>query len=196
MSNLYHQAKFILGATALSQLPDCSTEVAFAGRSNAGKSTALNTITQQRKLARTSRTPGRTREINCFELDAERYLIDLPGYGYAKVPEAMAKAWQKTLTQYLLERQSLKAVFILMDIRHPLTPHDWSMIEILPESINLHFVLTKADKLSRNQANKTLMSTAKTLEKHGIEATVQTFSALSKDGLQDIWDTLDDYFMG
>ena len=125
MNPYYHQARFLISAAKLSQAPaDEGLEVAFAGRSNAGKSSALNTLCQQRNLARTSKTPGRTQLLNFFALDEQRRLVDLPGYGYAKVPETIKLQWQKELAAYLEQRQSLRGVILLMDVRHPLKDFD------------------------------------------------------------------------
>ena len=192
----YAAAEFILGAHNLSQLPDDSqVEVAFAGRSNAGKSSALNFITGRKKLARTSKTPGRTQQINYFSLDQGRYLVDLPGYGYAKVPPKQVRHWRHTLSSYIQRRETLRCVVMLMDIRHPLTPGDWDMVQwCLPTEVALHFILTKADKLSRNQAQRTLQQTLHALEDAGVEATLQLMSVLKGQGLDDAYELLGEYF--
>lgn len=196
MNARYFNAQFALGAHRLSQLPaDSQIEVAFAGRSNAGKSSALNAITRNKKLARTSKTPGRTQEINCFSLGEARYVVDLPGYGYAKVPKKQQLHWQNTLTKYVLERKQLVCLAIVMDIRHPLTDLDLSMIEAAASrQCGLHILLTKADKLSNNAAKQTLMKVAKSLEQSGIEASLQIFSALKGNGVADAHQLLDEYF--
>ena len=193
----YNDAEFILGAHQLEQLPaDGKIEVAFAGRSNAGKSSALNFITQRKKLARTSKVPGRTQQINYFSLDAGRYLVDLPGYGYAKVPPSQARHWQRTLSTYIRSREALRCVVVLMDIRHPLTQGDWDMVQwCLPIGVDLHFILTKADKLSRNNANRAMQQTLKALEEAGVEATLQLMSVLKGQGLEDAHELLDSYFV-
>ncbi|MEZ5673031.1 MAG: ribosome biogenesis GTP-binding protein YihA/YsxC [Thiotrichaceae bacterium] len=127
--NLYHQAQFLLSAPELKYLPeDVGFEIAFAGRSNSGKSSAINTIVEQKSLARTSKTPGRTQQLVLFSLDAQRRLVDLPGYGYAKVPLAVKLHWQKTLEQYLQTRQCLCGLVLMMDIRHPMTEFDQQML--------------------------------------------------------------------
>lgn len=195
MNPVYFQTQFATSAQKLHQLPtDSLAEVAFAGRSNAGKSSAINVITRNRKLARTSKTPGRTQLLNCFLVEEGRYLVDLPGYGYAKVPLEKLKAWQNTLNQYFVERQELKCLVLVMDIRRPLTDHDWTMIEwVVHADLNLHLLLTKADKLSRNQVNKALFKTQGEIERAGIEATLQTFSALKEQGVDDAHELLDMY---
>ncbi|MDQ1362436.1 MAG: GTP-binding protein, partial [Pseudomonadota bacterium] len=129
MNNYYHRALFLISAAKPAQFPkDAAAEVAFAGRSNAGKSSALNTLCQNRNLARTSKTPGRTQLVNFFDLDEQRRLVDLPGYGYAKVPEAVRLGWQKLMENYLGGRSNLRGLVIIMDIRHPLTDYDWRML--------------------------------------------------------------------
>jgi len=199
---LYFEAQFATSADALRQLPDTSeVEVAFAGRSNAGKSSALNRITRNRKLARTSKTPGRTQLINYFHLGEEsgRYLVDLPGYGYAKVSRDKRTHWQKVLGEYLVKREPLKCLIMLMDVRHPLTDVDWRLLEFIlgeregPE-LDLHILLTKADKLSRNKANAALHATVKELESASVSASLQLFSALKGDGVADVHAVLDRYF--
>ena len=193
---IYFNAQFATSAARLAQCPDDSTvEIAFAGRSNAGKSSAINTITHQKRLARTSKTPGRTQLINYFALREGQYLVDLPGYGYAKVPAEIQRQWQKNLENYLQKREQLQCLVIVMDSRHPLTEYDWQLIEWSQQSgVGLHCLLTKSDKLSRNEGMKTLFTTQKSLEKNGIEATLQLFSALKNTGLDDAHELLDNYF--
>jgi len=195
MNPLYFSAEFRTSAQELSQLvTDSEGEVAFAGRSNAGKSSAINAITRNRKLAKTSKTPGRTQLINFFSLPRQRYLVDLPGYGYAKVSRSRQDQWRATMTRYLQTRPQLRGLILLMDIRHPLTPHDWHMIELHHGSpAALHVMLTKADKLSKNQANKALFAAHGQLETAGVEASLQIFSATKKQGLDDAHSVLDDY---
>ena len=148
----YHKARFLTSAANISQLPeDSGVEIAFAGRSNAGKSTALNALTNQKSLARTSKTPGRTQLINLFEVEPQCKLVDLPGYGYAAVPEQMKLQWQKSLAEYLQKRECLQGVVILMDIRHPLKDLDQQMIEwAVASDLPVLLLLTKADKLSQS----------------------------------------------
>ena len=197
MKPLYHGASFATSAHKLFQCPtDATIEIAFAGRSNAGKSSALNCLTGNKKLARTSKTPGRTQLMNYFKLDEEgRYLVDLPGYGFAKVSRSQLNHWRDTLGQYLAERQTLACLVIVMDSRRPLTDHDWRMIDWIQQgSAELHFLLTKSDKLSRNQASATLLSTQRQLEDAGVEATLQLFSSLKKEGIDDLQGLLDSYY--
>ncbi len=180
----FQRAKFLISAPSLKQCPpDTGAEVAFAGRSNAGKSSALNTLAQQTKLARTSKTPGRTQLINFFALSEEARLVDLPGYGFAKVPDRMKREWQRNMSEYLEERQSLRGVVLVMDIRHPLTEFDrmmcdWAHAADMP----LHILLTKADKLKKGPAQNTKLQVKKALADMGDLVTVQIFSSLKKDG--------------
>ena len=168
-------------------------EVAFAGRSNAGKSSAINRLTGNRKLARTSRTPGRTQLINHFLVRDNAYLVDLPGYGFAKVSKAQRNAWVRMLETYFVSRDVLRCLVIVMDIRHPLTDSDWKTIELQQQGqSDLHLLLTKCDKLSRNKANSALMKTKDTLEEAGIEATLQTFSSNTGEGVADLCGLLDE----
>lgn len=192
---VYFNASFKKSARTLEQLPqDSRAEVAFAGRSNSGKSSAINVITRNRKLARTSKTPGRTQLINHFEVSPGYYLVDLPGYGYAKVSKSQLAHWQTTLGSYLLNREALRCLVIVMDIRHPLSDHDWRLIDwSLQADIDLHCLLTKSDKLSRGAARNTLLSTGAALEKEGIQCTLQNFSALKKVGIEEAHELLDMY---
>lgn len=193
MNPFYRQARFLTSVTRMQGLPpDDGREVAFAGRSNAGKSSAINVLCGQRGLARTSRTPGRTQMINFFDLDGERRLVDLPGYGFAKVPPGMRAAWQRLMSRYLGERESLVGVVLVMDIRHPLTGLDWEMIELAGRRLlPMHVLLTKADKLRRGPAMDAVHEVAAALGEAGIEATVQPFSALKREGVEDAHGVLD-----
>lgn len=187
--NPYKSAIFLKSAAAMKHLPeDTGIEVAFAGRSNAGKSSALNCLTQNKKLARTSKTPGRTQLINLFQLTDEAHrLIDLPGYGYAKVPEQIKLAWQKNLTEYLQKRNSLKGLVIVMDIRHPYKELDQMLVEwAVKRALPVHLLLTKCDKLSRLQAQKTLNQLKKMLAVFESLISIQVFSALKKEGLEEL----------
>lgn len=190
MHNPFREAEFALGAARLNQLPpDHGTEIAFAGRSNAGKSSALNALCGRRALARVSRTPGRTQEINVFRLppDGSLRLIDLPGYGYARVPPAQRAHWDRLISQYLRERASLVGLVLIMDIRRPMTDLDRNLLQWLePHPRLLHVVLTKADKVSRNEAARQLQRTRRDLEAMGLTATLQTFSALKREGVEDL----------
>jgi len=168
--------------------PDTGREVAFAGRSNAGKSSAINVLTRQGKLARTSKTPGRTQLINFFTLTESVRLVDLPGYGFAKVPIAMKRKWDKHLAEYLQERHSLKALVLLMDIRHPLQEYDLQMIHWARDChLPLHLLLTKADKLNNGPAKAVQLGVEKQLRQSGIEQfSVQTFSAPKRKGVEQL----------
>ena len=202
MHRVYQQASFVMGAHKLSQLPaDEGIEVAFAGRSNSGKSSAINRICCQKSLARTSKTPGRTQQINYFALDEQRHIVDLPGYGFAKVSDRMKKHWREALGTYLQERESLRGVVLMMDVRLPLNDFDQQMIEWCQSSeMPLHILLTKSDKLSRGAAGAVLQKVRLALTKeYGVErdqpwATVQLFSALKSVGVEDAWLKLDEWF--
>jgi GTP-binding protein len=186
-NNPFRQAQFLTSANKISQLPhDEGAEVAFAGRSNAGKSTALNAITDNKGLAKTSKTPGRTQLINFFELDEAHHLVDLPGYGYAKVPKAVKQHWQQVLSTYLQQRQSLRGLVLLMDVRHPLKEFDYQMLEwCRHQQMPVHILLTKADKLKRGAASSTLQKVKKEIKAEHPQATVQLFSAPAKQGLEE-----------
>ena len=196
MNPVYHQAKFINSAPRLQDAPpDQGLEIAFAGRSNAGKSSAINALVRQTALARVSKTPGRTQLLNFFEIDAKRKLVDLPGYGYAKVPEAIKKDWGKMMETYLSQRQALAGIVLVMDIRQPLTDFDWQMIEWCQHgNLRIHIILTKADKLNFGAAKNTLLQVQKELSHLEIGVTLQLFSALKKTGIDDIHKVLDNWF--
>lgn len=184
--SIFQSAYFIKSAEKLSQCPlDQGLEVAFAGRSNAGKSTAMNTLANQRKLARTSKTPGRTQLINSFGLNVDdRRLVDLPGYGFAKVPVAMKQNWQAHMQDYLMNRRSLAGVVLVMDIRHPLKEFDEMMLEwASTNGVKVHALLTKSDKLKRGAAKSTMLQVKKEMKARGVEASAQTFSGLNGDGV-------------
>ncbi len=193
----YNQAAFLQSVAKLSQLPpDEGREVAVAGRSNAGKSSAINVLTQQKSLARTSKTPGRTQLLNFFILNRQCRLVDLPGYGYAKVSHAMKKHWQALIEQYLLQRQCLSGIVLVMDIRHPLKQFDqdmitWSQASQLP----LHILLTKADKLKRGAAQQTLLAIHKQLDSYP-NVSIQLFSALKQQGIEEAHQKLDEWLLG
>ncbi len=184
---LFQNAAFYISAHHLRDLPPASgIEVAFAGRSNAGKSSALNTLANHNRLAYVSKQPGRTQLINFFALGNERYLVDLPGYGYAKVPEALRKHWQTTLAAYLSDRPTLNALVLVMDCRHPLTPLDRQMLDWFSHSGRpVHVLLTKSDKLSRQASKQTLLAVRKELDAHWENCTVQLFSSLKKQGVEE-----------
>jgi len=196
MSNIYRQAHYTISATQLPELPeDTGIEVAFAGRSNAGKSSAINTITDQKSLARISKTPGRTQMINFFAMNDEQALVDLPGYGYAKVPEKMKIRWQQTLGKYLETRQSLKGLMLMMDIRHPLKEFDIQMVKWANNAeLPVHILLTKSDKFKHGAAMASLHSVDATLRKLNLNASVQLFSSLKKTGKEQAIEQLDNWF--
>ena len=193
MNPAYFSARFTSSASDPRRCPEAIAEVAFAGRSNAGKSSAINTLTRQRKLARTGRTPGRTQLINHFALDEEgRFLVDLPGYGYAQVSKDKQRDWQRSMTEYLVGRDALRGLVVVMDIRHPLTPIDRQLIELQQVAGGeLHVLLTKADKVSRNERRRTLDKVRRELEALGVEATLQDFSSLDRTGIDDVHAVLD-----
>lgn len=181
----FRRAEFLQSASAIDNAPpDVGSEVAFAGRSNAGKSSAINTLTENKKLARTSKTPGRTQLINFFSLSDNQRLVDLPGYGFAKVPLAMKQRWNQHMERYLQTRQSLRGLVLLMDVRHPLTEQDQQMIHWSASAgMPVHILLTKADKLKRGPASATLHKVRATLSEFEDLISVQLFSALKRDGL-------------
>ena len=195
MNTAYQQARFLKSVPEPRLAPpDEGLEVAFAGRSNAGKSSALNVITGQKSLARTSKTPGRTRQINFFSIDDMRRLVDLPGYGFAKVSRQVKNDWQRSISRYLETRRSLVGVILLMDIRHPMKAFDrqvlgWCHVAGLPA----HVLLTKSDKLKRGPAKATLLSVRQTLATLHPDASVQLFSALKKTGTEEAIKVLDQW---
>ncbi|TRX74518.1 ribosome biogenesis GTP-binding protein YihA/YsxC [Pseudomonas mangiferae] len=184
---LCQQARFLISAAKVDQCPpDEGLEVAFAGRSNAGKSSALNTLTHA-SLARTSKTPGRTQLLNFFELDEDRRLVDLPGYGYAKVPIPLKQHWQHHLEAYLSSRRSLSGLILLMDIRHPLTDFDRLMLDWSSSSdMPLHILLTKADKLAFGAAKNALLKVRRDIQTTwGESVGIQLFSAPKRQGIEE-----------
>lgn len=191
--NYYHRAQFLTSVGKLSQLPeDVGYEVAFAGRSNAGKSSAINVLTNNQQLARTSKTPGRTQLINYFSLDESRCLVDLPGYGYAKVSKQVKQEWDALLDGYLRSRQSLRGLILLMDCRHPLKEFDQQLIQWCAASdLPLHILLTKSDKLKRGAAATALQTVKSQLKAIMPQASVQLFSALKKTGTDNLILVLD-----
>lgn len=200
--NPYTQAIFLKSAARVAQLPpDDGYEVAFAGRSNAGKSSALNCLTANRHLARTSKTPGRTQLINLFTVkDLDHRLVDLPGYGYAKVALQTKLDWQKNLAHYLEVRTSLKGLVLLMDIRHTLKDADQQLLHwALSQSLPVHILLTKADKLSRNQMQLAMHTVAQYCQKLPTisgqsNVTYQVFSSLKKQGVDTLITVLNRWF--
>ena len=184
----FHIASYVTSASNLAQCPaDTGLEVAFVGRSNAGKSSAINALTGQNKLARTSKTPGRTQLLNFFTLGNDRYLVDLPGFGYAKVPTELKNKWQKELERYLRQRRSLRGLVLLMDIRHPFKDFDQLMLGWCREAgMPVHVLLTKADKLKHGAARTALLQARKTLEPDSGLMSVQLFSALKGQGVSEL----------
>lgn len=191
----YRKAAYLTSAAKLSQCPpDDGWEVAFAGRSNAGKSSAINSLTGNSKLAKTSRTPGRTQLINFFELSARQRLVDLPGYGYAKVPLAIKREWTKQLENYLQQRRCLRGLILLMDVRHPLQAFDRQMLDwALAAAMPVHILLTKADKLKKGPATSTLLKLRAELEPHRGLVSAQLFSALKHSGHEQLLAVLDEW---
>lgn len=191
----YRQAQFVTSAANLQGCPsDIGREVAFAGRSNAGKSSAINSLTENKRMAKTSKTPGRTQLLNFFELSDSQRLVDLPGYGFAKVPLAVKEQWQRHLEHYLRERQSLYGLILLMDVRHPLQDFDRMMLDwALSCDMPVHVLLTKADKLKRGPATSAQHAVAKELDSLGGQFTVQLFSALKGSGLDQLRATLNQW---
>ena len=180
-----NRAHFHTSVAHLRDLPYSRAEIAFAGRSNAGKSSALNLLTRIKRLAYTSKTPGRTQLINFFELEPGIFLVDLPGYGYARVPSEVKAQWEGLLSRYLQEREALAGMVLIMDARHPLTPLDQRMLDwFTPTGKPVHILLSKADKLSNSERALTLRKVKKELEPlNGV--TVQLFSSLSRLGADD-----------
>ena len=186
---VFTKAYFTKSAPSIRECPpETGYEVAFAGRSNAGKSSAINALTNQ-KLARTSKTPGRTQLINFFNLSDNQRLVDLPGYGYAKVSRDQKEKWQRDLSEYLQKRQCLQGLVLLMDIRHPLQEFDTTMLNwAIKGNMPIHILLTKADKLSRMQANNSLFAVQKQLKQAKLDqlVSIQCFSALKYTGLDEL----------
>ena len=179
------RAQYLCSAHVAHQWPqDMGYEVAFAGRSNVGKSSAINAIAGQGRLARTSKTPGRTQQIVFFEIDSERRLVDLPGYGYAKVPPGLQRHWEKTVRHYLEDRNSLRGLILLADIRRGLTDLDRQLLEwCAHKNLFVHLLLTKSDKLSRSAANQALTQVQRDMPMNAV--TVQLFSALRRVGIEE-----------
>lgn len=189
--NPFARALYLLAAHTPRQLPaDGGAEVAFAGRSNAGKSSALNALCQQNALARVSKTPGRTQQLVFFELPPHegKFLVDLPGYGYAKVPQNLQAHWQAFIDDYFRSRQALRGLVVVMDIRHPLKDYDRQMLAYAAErGLPAHALLTKADKLGRGAAGNTLQAVRRELQgQFGDSVSVQTYSAESKAGVDEL----------
>lgn len=192
----YQRAQFLISAPRVEKLSaDEGAEIAFAGRSNAGKSTALNAIVSQKSLARTSKTPGRTQQVVLFELDADHRLADLPGYGYAKVSKQQKAQWDRELQRYFELRQSLRGLVLIMDIRHPLKDSDWKMIHwCAAAELPCHILLSKSDKLKRGATRSAVLAVVKQLRDEGFGGSVQSFSGASKDGVVEARQVLDEWF--
>ncbi|APE30969.1 YihA family ribosome biogenesis GTP-binding protein [Halomonas aestuarii] len=200
MSRLNYQAsRFLTSAPTLAKCPpDDGAEVAFAGRSNAGKSSAINALTRQKALARTSKTPGRTQLINFFVLgeDTGHRLVDLPGYGYAKVPEQVKLEWQRHLSDYLRRRGSLRGLVLVMDVRHPLSEFDQTLLGWADEAdMPVHILLTKADKLKSGAAKSALQQVRSRLREWEDLVSIQLFSALKKQGVEEVHERLDQWLL-
>ncbi|NLS43937.1 YihA family ribosome biogenesis GTP-binding protein [BEV proteobacterium] len=196
MTHNYNVTHFVTSAPDIRHLPaDSGIEVAFAGRSNAGKSSALNTLTNQKSLARTSKTPGRTQLINLFEVTDGVRLVDLPGYGYAEVPEEMKRKWQKALGEYLQKRACLQGLVVLMDIRHPLKDLDQQMIEWAADvDLPVLILLTKSDKLASGVRKAQLNAVREAVLAFGEDIQVEAFSSLKKEGVDKLRQKLDLWF--
>lgn len=195
INHYYRQAKFLISAASPKQFPKGeSIEVAFVGRSNAGKSSSINTLCDNKGLAKISKTPGRTRLVNYFELDEKRRLVDLPGYGFAKVPKPIKEEWQRLMGRYLEQKDVLRGLVIIMDIRHPLKEFDLQMLDWCEHyGLPTHILLTKSDKLKRGAQQATLLKCRKFLKEEGYKASIQTFSSLKKDGLEELVNKLNDW---
>jgi GTP-binding protein len=195
MQNSYRKAKFLLSCPSLKGCPDDNGyEVIFAGRSNAGKSSAINTLTEQKKLAKVSRTPGRTQHLVFFELDEQRRLVDLPGYGYAKVPDAVKQKWNQNMSEYFDNRNCLKGAILVMDCRHPLKPFDEMMLKwCINNDVDTNILLTKSDKLKKGAASSTKLA-VKNAVKDIPNINVQLFSSLKKEGVSELCQYLDKIF--
>ena len=185
--SILRQARFLTTVADLRQLPlDALAEVAFVGRSNAGKSSAINTLCDHTRLAYVSKTPGRTQHLNFFTVRPGEYLVDLPGYGFAKAPEDVRKSWNGLISPYLAKRPQLRGLVVIMDARHPLTELDWQMIDwFLPTGTPVHILLSKADKMTRQEQAKTLKAVQASVAKAGAQISVQLFSSLKKTGVDE-----------
>jgi GTP-binding protein len=184
---LFQNAKYAASVATLDDpLPASEGEIAFAGRSNAGKSSAINSLASRQRLAFVSKTPGRTQMINFFALGEERYLVDLPGYGFANVPGDIRSKWDQVLGGYLLNRRELRGMALIMDVRHPLTDHDLRMIEFMrPTGVPIHVLLTKADKVARTEARRILTEVQASLRILSENYSAQLFSSLKREGLME-----------
>jgi GTP-binding protein len=192
----YPGATFMLSGARLEQLPeDVGIEVAFVGRSNAGKSSVLNQLTRNKKLARVSKTPGRTQHINLFELDKDRRLVDLPGYGFAQVPHEVKIQWQKTLEEYLRTRECLRGLILVMDIRHPLTEFDRNLLAWTSScDLDVHILLNKADKLNFGAIKSTVREVNEFIRMLPNHVSCQSFSAHNGEGVDALRDLMDSWY--
>ncbi len=193
----FNKTHFITSAPDISKMPaDAGIEIAFVGRSNAGKSSALNKLCDQKALAKTSKTPGRTQLINLFEIEENKRIVDLPGYGYADVPLSVKKKWQRSLTEYLQNRRCLKAVVILMDVRHPLKDLDRQLISWAAlANLEILILLTKCDKLTPNNQKKSLLDVKRQLVEFGCHYQIVLFSSLNGTGVMETRQILNDLYM-
>ena len=197
LMNLFQNAKFFTTVNHLKDLPDTPAEIAFVGRSNAGKSSTINTLTNHVRLAYVSKTPGRTQHINFFELENGNFMVDLPGYGYAQVPEAIRAHWVKLLGDYLQQRRQLIGLILIMDSRHPLKALDIQMLDFFHITGRpVHILLSKADKLSKNDQIKTLAAVKKSLKPYTErqKISVQLFSSLKKQGMDEVNQVVSSWF--
>ncbi len=197
--SIFRHAKFYTTVNHLRDLPDTSAEIAFVGRSNAGKSSAINTLAGHTRLAYVSKTPGRTQHINYFELRNGGFLADLPGYGFAEVPEAIRRHWVGLLGEYLATRETLIGLLLIMDCRHPLRDIDRKMLDFFaPRDRPVHILLSKADKLSKNEQIQTLAAVRRELKPWAAQMplTVQLFSSLKKNGLEECEAVVGEWFAG
>lgn len=196
MTGHYQKAYFLLSVAKVEQLPlDQGIEVAIVGRSNAGKSSVLNRITHNKSLARVSKTPGRTQMVNMFVLDEHRRIADLPGYGYAKVPLMAKLNWQKTVDAYIRDRQCLKGLVLVMDIRHPFKELDLQLLEYCDQrDLPVHLLLNKSDKLSNREIAATVKEVTATLTGYHNSVTFQLFSALKGSGIKELQALLDQWY--
>jgi GTP-binding protein len=192
MKNIFARTQFLTSAYKVSQLPDdVGLEIAIAGRSNAGKSTTLNTLVGNKKLAKVSKTPGRTQLLNCFDLGEGKRLVDLPGYGFAKVPKKVKAHWQREINTYLQQRKSLIGVVIVMDIRHPLKEFDRQFLHWADQSgLYSHVLLNKSDKFKSGKRKAALLEVRQAMKDISRTSTIQTFSGLKKEGIQELSATL------
>ena len=191
----FNTVKFLISAQTLQQCPaDTGSEIAFAGRSNAGKSSAINTLTEQKKLAKVSRTPGRTQHLVFFDLGNDRRLVDLPGYGYAKVPDSVKQDWHQNMSEYFDNRECIRAAILVMDCRHPFKPFDQMMLEWCVNSkVPINILLTKSDKLKKGAASAAKLSAIKNVSDLP-SVKVQLFSSLKKEGVSELSKYLDEVF--